>query len=120
MCDRPTGHGGGEDDSLYLSDGPGPLCDDCWERYERGGWKQTSQLERQLAQRTAERDAEKARREKVEAEVERLRILEAAVRAYRAVCIDVGIGSAEMRNLQLAGQAVDAALDAIEAAREKP
>jgi hypothetical protein len=83
-------------------------------------------VEGQLAERTAERDlarrerdAEKAGREKAEAEVTRLRILEGAVRAYRDACTAVNIAPAGLLNLQLAGEAMDAALCIVEAAKEK-
>jgi len=76
-------------------------------------------VEGQLAERTAERDAEKAAREKAEAEVAQLRILKGAVRAYRDACAAVNIAPAGMLNLQLAGEAMDTALRIAEAAKER-
>jgi len=32
-CDCPTGRAGEGDDSLYLEDGNGPFCEDCYEEY---------------------------------------------------------------------------------------
>jgi len=29
-CDRPTGKAGRDEDSLYLPDGDGPFCDECY------------------------------------------------------------------------------------------
>ena len=29
-CDQPTGRAGAADDSIYLEDGTGPLCEECY------------------------------------------------------------------------------------------
>lgn len=33
-CDAPTGKAGKGEDSLYLEDGTGPYCEDCFESFE--------------------------------------------------------------------------------------
>jgi len=82
------------------------------------------QMERQLAQRTEERDIEKAGREKAEAGVERLRLLASEI--IGAICSGrlASIGSSRSTYVpQIDVAAVkrwSAALEAVEAAKGQP
>lgn len=73
-CDAETGRAGAVDDSLYLDNGDGPYCEDCWpgavsQRYDYMLIENESLLERirQLEADKADLEAEnKALREKVD------------------------------------------------------